>query len=267
MTLCINCNQEINGNYCANCSQRTHVKRITFREGWNDFWARIYGFDGMLPNTLRDLTIRPGKAARLFIGGNRVKYYGPVGYLFLMVTLLILILDLLDIELATFLKNVSTSRFQPAIKPGSGQEKFTQLIFQFMSDNFKLVAVILIPFQAFFARFIFFKKSSLNYVEHAVLPFYLQGHIQWISIFSVLSYKFTGVFFNSFLVSTIQTVFFCYAYSNFIDYQPQWKSFLKGLGIYYLSLVLFIFIFMLALFAIVYFSPEMFNLLKPSNNK
>jgi hypothetical protein len=267
MISCINCGQCVTGNFCANCGQRTNVKRITFREGWNDFWARIYGFDGMFPNTLRDLTIRPGKAVRIFISGNRAKYYGPVGYFFLMVTLLILILDLSGIELSMFLKNVSNSSFRPEIKPGSGQEKFYQVIIQFMSDNYKLVAVVMIPFQAFCARFIFFRRSGLNYLEHTVLPFYVQGHFQWISILSVLSYKFTGYFASSLLTSSVQTLFFCYAYSNFIDYQPKWKSFLKGLGIYYLTLVVFIFIVMIMLAILITVYPEIFDLVKPSNNK
>jgi Protein of unknown function (DUF3667) len=96
MNQCINCHAETTGKFCSNCGQRMTVKRITFREGWNDFWARIYGFDGMFPNTLRDLTVRPGKASQLVIDGNRVKYYGPVGYFFLMITLLCLVGSLLD---------------------------------------------------------------------------------------------------------------------------------------------------------------------------
>lgn len=110
---CINCQQEVSDNYCSHCGQRTHVKRISLREGWNDFWARVYGFDGMFPNTLRDLTLRPGVAARIFISGNRVKYYGPVGYFFLMITVFLLLLDLLNIELADFLKEMGTTTFQP----------------------------------------------------------------------------------------------------------------------------------------------------------
>jgi len=60
---------------------------------YHDFQARIYGLDGMFPRTLRDVTLRPGQASRTFIQGNRVKYYGPVGYFFLMITVLLLLMN------------------------------------------------------------------------------------------------------------------------------------------------------------------------------
>ena len=102
---CVNCEQLVENNFCSHCGQRAIVKRITFREGWNDFWARVYGSDGMFPNTLRDLTIRPGKASQLFINGNRTRYYGPVGYFFLMITLLYLVGSLLDVPITEFMKS------------------------------------------------------------------------------------------------------------------------------------------------------------------
>ena len=153
------------------------------------------------------------------------------------------------------------------MKQGSGQEKLTQIIFQFISDNFKLVAFVVIPFQAFSAKFLFFRESGLNYIEHTVLPFYVQGHVQWINIINAIIFKLSGIFINGFIMSFISTFYFCYAYSNFIDYQPKWKSILKGLGIFYISLTIFILIVMIVLSLLVKFNPDIYNLLKPSNNK
>jgi len=252
---CINCQQEVSDQYCSHCGQRTQVKRITFREGWNDFWARIYGFDGMFPNTLRDLTIRPGVASLAFISGNRVKYYGPVGYFFLMITVFLLLLDLLDIELADFLKEMGTTNFQPEIKSGSNQEAVTQKMFQFMSDNFKMLFFGMIPIQAFYARYVFFRKSELNFVENSVLPFYTAGHVYWLSIITVIIYKFTGVFMRNTVGTIISTFYIGYAYSNFFSYQPKWKAFLKGLGVYYISLITFIIVGMLLAVGLILFVP------------
>lgn len=124
---CTNCGQEAIEKFCPNCGQRTNVKRITFREGWFDFWSRVYGFDGMFPRTLRDLTIRPGKAARDYINGNRVKYYGPVGYFFLMITLFLVLAGMLDIDVRVFLsQNQGMIVEQPP--PGSNQEQFNRII-------------------------------------------------------------------------------------------------------------------------------------------
>src|SRR5688572_4844803 len=95
---CINCSTESDGKYCPTCGQRMTVKRISFREGFYDFGARIYGFDSQFPRTLRDLTIRPGVAAKRFIEGNRAMYYGPVGYYFLMITVMFLVASILGID-------------------------------------------------------------------------------------------------------------------------------------------------------------------------
>ncbi|MCA6378609.1 MAG: DUF3667 domain-containing protein [Cytophagales bacterium] len=267
MNQCINCQAETAGKFCANCGQRTSVKRITFREGWNDFWARIYGFDGMFPNTLRDLTIRPGKASRLFIDGNRVKYYGPVGYFFLMITLLYLVASLLDVSITEFMRSSSkAANFTPP-KAGSGQEKVGEAILQFMSDNLKLVTFLFIPAQAFTSRYIFFRKSKLNYIEHTILPFYIQGHVYWLSVFSLILHKLTGTFLSVSISTVLSLVYFGYAYSDLFDYQSKIKSFFKGIGVYIVGYLLLMIIFSIGLIILLIVDPTVFETLRPSNNR
>lgn len=264
---CINCGNPVTEKFCGNCGQRSGVKRITFREGWNDFWARIYGFDGMFPNTLRDLTIRPGKATQLFIDGNRVKYYGPVGYFFLMITLLYLVGSLLDVSMLDFMKSASKSANLAPPKPGSGQEKVMEMVVQFISDNLKLVTFLYIPLQAFCSRYLFFRKSNLNYVEHTILPFYVQGHIYWMSIFSLILYSLFGTPFNTALSLFVSLFYFGYAYADLFNYQSKVKAFFKGIGVYIIAYLLLLLIMMVIMFALIATNPELFEMLKPSNNK
>jgi hypothetical protein len=63
MTTCINCNANVETPYCPACGQPNPPKKISIKNVWNDFVSRTYGFDGMFPRTIRDLTIRPGAAA------------------------------------------------------------------------------------------------------------------------------------------------------------------------------------------------------------
>jgi hypothetical protein len=263
MAKCINCEQEATDQFCSHCGQRVGVKRITFKEGWYDFWARIYGFDGMFPRTLRDLTVRPGKAAQTYINGNRIKYYGPVGYFFLMITVFLLLLDLLNIDSVDFFKEMGKNSFQPAIKSGSEQEVVTRLIFQFMSDNMKIIFFTIIPIQAFYARYVFFRKSGLNYLENAVLPLYSAGHVYWISIVTIIIYKITGVFLRNTIGTILSIGYIGYAYSNLFTYQPKWKGFLKGVSTYFLALLTFILIGMLILYSLVLLVPSVRQLFAP----
>jgi len=267
MNQCINCQAETAGKFCANCGQRTSVKRITFREGWNDFWARIYGFDGMFPNTLRDLTIRPGKASLLFINGNRTKYYGPVGYFFLMITLLYLVSSLLDVPITEFMKSTSKAANLEPPKAGSGHEKFNEAILQFVSDNLKFVTFLFIPAQAFISRYLFFRKSNLSYIEHTILPFYTQGHVYWVSVFSLIFYKVSGAFFSGVATMVLTIVYVGYAYSNLFDYQSKLKAFFKGIGVWLFSYFLLMIIFIVGMIISLIINPDLFEMLRPSNNR
>jgi len=264
---CINCDSGLNGNFCISCGQRTNVKKLSLKEGWNDFWARIYGFDGMFPRTLRDLTIRPGTASRRFINGNRVAYYGPVGYFFLMITLLYLVASMLDINLVDFLKNSGSSGLQNPPKPGSGQEKLMQSTFQLVSDNLKLISFIVIPIQAFCSRFLFFRQSNLNFTEHTVLPFYALGHLYWLSIASLFMYSLTGSFLPNWIQLVVAIAYFSYAYSDLFQYQSRLKTLAKGFGVYLTTQLLFALVAAILVILMIVFDTDVYEMAKPSNNR
>jgi uncharacterized membrane protein len=254
---CINCGEDIQYNFCSHCGQRTGVKRITLREGWNDFWARIYGFDGMFPRTLCDLTIRPGKVAKLFIEGNRARYYGPVGYFFLMITLFILVLSMLDMDVAYFMSHAGRAGMQTPPKTGSGQ---------LVSDNLKIISFLYIPFQAFASRYIFFRKQNLNFIEHMVIPFYLQGHIYWISITTACFLKISDSIIISYPMLIIAFIYIPFGYMNMFSSESKVVSFLKGIGVYVTSQLFFGLLVAIIVVILMFINPEIFELLKPSNN-
>ncbi len=262
---CINCGEDIQHNFCSHCGQRTSVKRITLREGWNDFWARIYGFDGMFPRTLRDLTLRPGKVAKLFIEGNRARYYGPVGYFFLMITLFLLALSLMGVDFIDFTKNVSKYGLMP--ERGKGQEVAFEMLTQFISDNVKVIAFAIIPLQAVGARYIFFRKSNYNFIEHMVLPFYVQGHMYWTNILSVVYLKFAHSFAINIVVAFFAYAYFPFAYTTLFTDQSKWKVFLKGLGVFVVGQLLMSILVVIIGFIALKINPELYELIKPSNNK
>ncbi len=263
---CINCGTEVTDKFCAHCGQPNPPRKLTFGNLYHDFQARIYGFDGMFPRTLKDITIHPGKASRSFISGNRVLYYGPVGYFFLMITVLLLIMGMLDVDPVTFMKTAKNS-FAGDIKPGSGQEKFTEAVFKFVADNLKVFSFTLVPLQAFTSRYLFFRKSGYSFLENSVLPFYVQGHVYWLTILSVIYFKTTDTAFPNIIVIVISIVYFGFAYSNFFDYQSKVKAFLKGIGVYLAAQFLFVVLISIGIFIIAALYPEVFQMLKPSNNK
>jgi hypothetical protein len=239
---CINCGHEANEKFCGHCGQRTDVKRITFKDVWSALWISFTGFDGMFPRTLTDLTVRPGDVANLYIKGNRAKYYGPVGYFLLMITLFLVLMSAMDVKVFDLMNDKRDTLGLSALQ-NNESAKISQVFMRFVSDNIKLFVFMIPPFQALVARYLIFRKSGLNYMENIVLPYYLLGHLYWLSIASGVIFKFGDSLFLNSISNYIGFLFYGYAYSNFISYQPKWKSFLKGLGVYVVGQVTFVITF------------------------
>ncbi len=257
---CQNCGTPIRGKFCTECGQRTTVKRLTWRDGWNDFWSRVYGFDGMFPRTLKDLTLRPGHAAREYINGVRVRYYGPVGYLFLMVTLFLLVASMLDISMGEFFGSQQAGM---AMQQTEGQAKLNQMIGDTIGENMRLFSFCIIPFITLMAM-VFFRKSKLNFLEHSVMPLYLSGHVYWLSIITLLVYKITGQLYQLNLLGMVVSVLlFGFGYMQLMNYQGKVKAFIKGIFVYLTSYVIFLIFFGILTVVLILSNPEFRELLKP----
>ncbi|MBX2963101.1 MAG: DUF3667 domain-containing protein [Cyclobacteriaceae bacterium] len=259
---CINCQQEVTGKFCQNCGQRTNVKRISLKEAWFDFWSRVYGFDGMFPRTLRDLTIQPGFAAKKFIEGNRVLYYGPVGYFFLMITLYILTISILNIDLFELAKVINP---YTELKDGSGQEQFNRGLMGWIRDNQRIVSFMFIPFYVFWTK-LFFRKSNYNFLEHAVMVLYTQGHFQWLSILFLFVFKWTGYYPDVVLFTTLSVIYFCFACVQLYKMYKPIGAILRGVLVQLMFwLSLFLVVSILTTIALL-INPELLEQIRPSNN-
>ncbi|HZY78449.1 MAG TPA: DUF3667 domain-containing protein [Cyclobacteriaceae bacterium] len=255
---CINCSAEGEGTFCSHCGQRLEVKRLTWKESLNDFWARIYGFDGMFPRTFKDLTIRPGFAAMEFIKGNRARYYGPVGYFFLMITCFLLLLSIIGLSVIDYMQEM-----QKVITDQQKEAALNKDIRALVSDNLKLMAFVFIPIQAFCARYVFFRKQNLNFLEHSVLPLYLMGHWYWINMVEALSLRYSGFMFGISLHWIGMAAYMGFGFTSLVTTQPKWKTFMKGVGIYALSFVFMFILILIALIIAMMIDPSIREALKP----
>jgi hypothetical protein len=262
---CVNCGTDTDGKYCSNCGQRLQVKRITFKEGWHDFWARIYGFDGMFPRTLKDLTVRPGFVAREFIGGNRIRYYGPVGYYFFIITLFLLLLSMIGMNYVDYLKAM-----QESLPVQEGQTELNNKTRNWVADNLKIVAFFIVPFIALASRYIFFRKQNLNFIEHTVPVFYMLGHWYWVSMIEAIIFYYTGAAIGTGIQTVLVALYLGLGYTSFVPGQPKWKVFLKGVGTYFLGFLFMMIGIMLAglLFVLVMalIDPSALDSLRPSKH-
>ncbi len=74
---CLNCGQQLAGDYCHACGQRAHVHR-TIGAWWHDLAHGVLHFDGKIWRTLPMLAWHPGALTRRYIDGERAKFVSPL---------------------------------------------------------------------------------------------------------------------------------------------------------------------------------------------
>lgn len=256
--ICINCNKAVNTPYCSQCGQPHPPQHISLGQISADIQGRAYGTSGLFPRTLRDLFTKPGHVAATYIAGNRVTYSRPVGYFLLMITILLVLVNLLNFDYAGFLE---TSNATEGIT-NPGQIKLQHEMYQFFTNNLRLVSLVIIPFQAFFARWFFFRKQNFTYLEHTVLPLYVAAQMNILTIFSVLLFQVSGWYFPLSVSGIIQLLYFSFAYTGWIQSQSKLKVFFKSIGIYLFSIVGFSILAMIGIMIYFILNPEMLKVLQ-----
>ncbi|CAN5145531.1 DUF3667 domain-containing protein [soil metagenome] len=259
---CINCGLEVTGRFCSQCGQGNPPRRITFSHLFEDFQASMFGFDGMLLRTVKDLTIHPGKVAKGFIEGNRVLYYKPVSYFLLVITVMLLISSLLGIDYIDYLKASTANSVDENPDVANFQKTIINKALDPISENLRLFTFLYIPVQAFFSRYLFFRKSGYSFVEHCVLPFYMWGHLYVTTLLSIIYFKITGNPVSVTLTALVYMLYFGYASLDMFTYQSKLKAFLKGVGIYLAIQILIVLVAMIATVIALLLSPELMNQFK-----
>jgi hypothetical protein len=153
---CLNCNAEIAGNFCSNCSQATTTHRFSLAHVIeHDFIHGIFHFDKGFFYTISQLFTRPGHSIREYVQGKRARHFNYFATIILLLTI------------SYFLKK-STRIDASAIFDGDT----TEGLFKVLKDYSKITAFLHIPVVAFIS-YLFFKQSKQNYTENLVLNLYL----------------------------------------------------------------------------------------------
>lgn len=229
---CVNCGSPVSTPYCGACGQKNPPKKLNFLTLYTDFQSRVFGFDGLFPRTLRDLTVAPGNVAKIFVQGNRVRYVGPVGYFFFTLTLFLLLTQFLEVDVYEFSNESSPFVENQSAEQQQLSEEFSKVVIEHM----RLFSFLQIPITAALA-WLFFRKSGYNFLEHSVYAFYIAGHVMWLSMIAIVIYAVYG-----FSANTIQLIVYwmIFAYGCTTFYQgSKIKSAIKGLLVQCLSFVLF----------------------------
>lgn len=250
-TRCVNCHAEVNGAYCNHCGQKYEVSRLQWGTLFDEFNQRLLGLDNKLIRTVRDLTIRPGVVCKTFIQGNRVKYIGPVGYFFILITLLVLIVSLFKIDLVEFMRPTK-ELMQPSGSPEGQGDNLQRIL---MSDM-KTLMFVAIPFFVL-GTYILFSNKGYNLIETAVVVFYTHGHPVLLTLINLLLFKFTSTAQPSW-IQPLSMLYFGYACANFYKGSKIW-NFVKGLLSYILGVLFFMLFLTAVVISLAKLNPELFQ--------
>jgi len=78
-TRCLNCDHplDISDNFCPNCGQTNSVKKLSFNDYINEYFAGVFAYDSRINLTLYTLLFKPGKITKDYVSGKRMRYANP----------------------------------------------------------------------------------------------------------------------------------------------------------------------------------------------
>lgn len=221
-----------------------------------DFQSRVYGFDGVFPRTIKDLTLRPGEVIEGYIRGIRVRYVGPAGYFFLIVAISVLLMELTNLDFYEFSRDVTPITSEQTDR----QIAIGRMMTNFVYDNFRAFKFGIIPLNTFWI-WLFVRKRGYNFIESSVPAFYAQGQLELFFIINLLLLYF----FDWHLYQGVFIVEPCYYGFIFITWFSgnKFQLFLKGAMVWLASYLTYILVVALGAFIWLITHQEIMQSIKP----
>jgi cellulose synthase/poly-beta-1,6-N-acetylglucosamine synthase-like glycosyltransferase len=97
-TICKNCGNHFDGNYCNSCGQHGETHRITWHELAHHLPHALFHADKGLYYSIKELIVRPGLTIRDYIAGKRVYHFNPLLFLILIGSLASFLFSFLHIN-------------------------------------------------------------------------------------------------------------------------------------------------------------------------
>ncbi|MBF6608233.1 MAG: DUF3667 domain-containing protein [Flavobacterium sp.] len=225
-TVCKNCSNLNIGNYCPECGQKARTAKIDIRYLQEEAKYTFFHINSGFFYTLKQLLTRPGHMIREYIEGHRVKHYKPLLLLFVLAGVYGFLLHYIDI---------------PAIMKAAIPENKNQLdlapMFRWMTSNYSLVEIMLLPLVSF-CSWLAFRKWGYNFIEHIILNAYAAGLRLTISIlFFPLMLTTTNMMLYSMLGGVLSMITYLatgWTYVQFFSNRPLGETIIRVLAMIFL---------------------------------
>lgn len=157
---CAGCGAVLHGEFCSDCGQRRSA-RLSFRRSLHEAWGQLVDFDFGFARTFAGLSSRPGEMVLEYLGGRRGRYTNPFRYAFVITTVTVIAINLLDIDVTMPGVPLDSEREQAAVR----------LLISLMAYLFFPAILLLARLQRWLAR-----TDRFNYAEILVFDAYCLSH-------------------------------------------------------------------------------------------
>ena len=218
--VCPNCEEQLNDqmNYCFNCGQENHIKRVSVKMLMSDFSSTYFSFDSKLFSSLKYLLIKPSFLSLEYLNGKIEAYLRPIRmYVFISFVFFLLnsmlsanstydsikftkdgnpvssefvqeelkTTETTDVESDSFLE-IDNRLFEGKLKKIFSDDKEIKLFIVFLKSKLPILFFLLIPVLGLLF-FIFFYKKKYYYVDHLVFALHLQSFMFVLLIINILT--------------------------------------------------------------------------------
>ena len=209
-TNCKNCNQLVDGNFCAHCGQSIKVDKIDLSYFLNEMSDSVFQINRGLFYTIKELFLRPGQCIKDYLNGKRKQHFKPIAYAFTLSTIYFLLSKFL--ESGTIMNDFIQGYANGA---GVSDRPDNQIItLKWFAQNYAYTMLMLLPLFSL-ATYLTFLNAGFNYLEHFVLNAFITGQ-------QALLYSLTVIFglivTNDDLLDSV-TLCFSIAYALFVFWQ------------------------------------------------
>jgi len=218
---CPNCDKQLKEemNFCPNCGQENHIKRVSMKMLVSDFSSTYFSFDSKLFSSLKYLLIKPSFLSLEYLNGKIEAYLRPIR-LYIFISFAFFLLNSIysgdnisnainltsdgdpitieevqsefekgntiknDKENVTFLE-LDKELFDGKIAKILSDKKEQKLFKQFLKSKLPILFFFLIPILGILL-FLFFYKKKYFYVDHLVFALHLQSFVFVLLIISLL---------------------------------------------------------------------------------
>ena len=169
MTQCLNCETQVEGNYCPECGQAATTDRVTLKRLFQpEFLSGVFNFNRGFLAACISLLYRPGHLAMDYLRGQRKRYFNFIGLLLVSLAIEALIWSLSTNSPVTFISQA----FEASLRQNSGFAGFESSNVETVLYNQRLLYLFGVPVAALLP-WLFARRLKLNFAEHMVVATFM----------------------------------------------------------------------------------------------